>query len=415
MNRNSRISGLYKMALEERLQVLREAAGLTEEDMKVLSEGLSLSLANVMAENVIGVFQVPLGIATNFVVNGKRYLVPMATEEASVIAAASHAAKLALPEGFHAVSTRPIMRGQVQILDIEDPKAGGRAIMEAKADLIKQANRLAGSLPALGGGAVDLAVKVFESPKNMLIIEFYVDCRDAMGANSIDNMVEGIAPELEEITGGRALLKIISNLATERMAKAWVTYRAKAIGGPKVVDGIIDAYSFAVADPYRATTNNKGIMNGITAVVLATANDTRAVEAGAHAYASLTGRYQPLAKWSKDENGDLAGELEMPLVVGTVGGATKTHSVAKLSLKVLGVESASELAEIVCSVGLAQNFAALRALVTEGIQKGHMELHARNVALMAGATGEQIERVAEMLVKERNVRVSRAKEILQKM
>jgi hydroxymethylglutaryl-CoA reductase len=408
----SQISGFYKMSIEERLKIIKEKAGLSEEDLKSLADGLPLKTADMMVENLIGELQVPLGIAAHFRVNGRDYLIPMATEEASVVAAASHAAKLALPEGFHTSSTRPVMRGQIQIVDLKDTDSASKTILASKKELIEQANRLAGSLPALGGGVIDMAVKSFQAPKKMLIVEFFIDCRDAMGANAVDMVVEGIAPEIESMVKGRALLKILSNLATERMVKAKVTYKSGSIGGPSVVAGVVDAYNFAVADPYRAATNNKGIMNGISAIALATGNDTRAVEAGAHAFASLTGKYMPLSKWWKDKNGDIVGELEMPLAVGIVGGVTKTHPVAQLALKILGVKSATELAEVACALGLAQNFAALRALVTEGIQKGHMELHARNVAVMAGASGDQIETVAEMLVKEKNVKVSRAKEIL---
>ena len=408
----SQISGFYKMSIEERLKIIKEKAGLSEEDLKSLADGLPLKTADMMVENLIGELQVPLGIAAHFRVNGRDYLIPMATEEASVVAAASHAAKLALPEGFQTSSTRPVMRGQIQIVDLKDTDSASKTILASKKELIEQANRLAGSLPALGGGVIDMTVKSFQAPKKMLIVEFFIDCRDAMGANAVDMVVEGIAPEIESMVKGRALLKILSNLATERMVKAKVTYKSGSIGGPSVVAGVVDAYNFAVADPYRAATNNKGIMNGISAIALATGNDTRAVEAGAHAFASLTGKYMPLSKWWKDKNGDIVGELEMPLAVGIVGGATKTHPVAQLALKILGVKSATELAEVACALGLAQNFAALRALVTEGIQKGHMELHARNVAVMAGASGDQIETVAEMLVKEKNVKVSRAKEIL---
>lgn len=414
---NSETSKFYKLSLDRKRQVLKDRAGLTDEDIRILSTGLELAAAERMIENVVGMIQVPIGIATNFRINGRDYLVPMAIEEPSVVAAASHAAKLTLPTGgFKATSTRPVMRGQIQVVDVKDLEEGRRRILNVKKGLIERANRFADLLPSLGGGVLDISAKIVGPPEDgMLIVEFFVDCKDAMGANTVITIAEGISPEIEGITGGRSLLKIISNLATERMAKATVTYRKDVIGGERVVDDIVKAYKFACYDPYRAATHNKGIMNGITAITLATANDTRAIEAGAHAYASISGKYLPLSKWRKDKNGDLAGELELPLALSTFGGATRTHPVAQLCLKILGVKTATELAEVACAVGLAQNFAALRAMVTEGIKRGHMELHARNIAIMAGATGDLVDKVAEFLVKEGNVNVSRAKEILQSL
>ena len=414
---NSETSKFYKLSLDRKRQVLKDRAGLTDEDIRILSTGLELAAAERMIENVVGMIQVPIGIATNFRINGRDYLVPMAIEEPSVVAAASHAAKLTLPtSGFKATSTRPVMRGQIQVVDVKDLEEGRRRILNVKKGLIERANRFADLLPSLGGGVLDISAKIVGPPEDgMLIVEFFVDCKDAMGANTVITIAEGISPEIEGITGGRSLLKIISNLATERMAKATVTYRKDVIGGERVVDDIVKAYKFACYDPYRAATHNKGIMNGITAITLATANDTRAIEAGAHAYASISGKYLPLSKWRKDKNGDLAGELELPLALSTFGGATRTHPVAQLCLKILGVKTATELAEVACAVGLAQNFAALRAMVTEGIKRGHMELHARNIAIMAGATGDLVDKVAEFLVKEGNVNVSRAKEILQSL
>lgn len=413
---SSRIPGFYKKSVQERRKTLMEITGIPEEELKVLDCGLEISLADKMIENVVGTIQVPLGIATNFRINGKDYLVPMATEEPSVVAAASHAAKLALPEGFVAKSTPPVMRGQIQILQVKDPEEARVRILENKVDLIEKANRFADILPNIGGGVKDLGVRIIgPEEERILVVELFVDCRDAMGANTINTILEGVAPEVEKIAHGRALLKILSNLATERVAKARVVYRKENIGGEGVVDDIVNAYKFAYYDPYRAATHNKGIMNGITAVTLATANDTRAIEAGAHAYASLTGRYLPLSRWYKNSNGDLVGELELPLALGIVGGATKTHPVAQLCLKILGVRTANELAEIACAVGLAQNFAALRALATEGIQRGHMELHARNVAIMAGAKGDIVDKIAEQMVKEKNIKIMRAKEILESL
>lgn len=408
----SQLPGFYKRGLDERRLLLKEAAGVSDDDLKALAEGLTLASANLMVENAIGTMQVPLGVATNFKINGRERLIPMATEEASVIAAASYAAKLALPTGFTATSTRPVMRGQMQLVDVEDASAGKSRIEAEKGRLIAEANKLAGLLPALGGGVIDLKARVLEAGEEMLIVEFFIDCRDAMGANTIDTVVEGMTAEIESIVKGRALLRILSNLATERLAKATVTYKKESIGGERVVDGIIRAYRFAAADPYRAATNNKGIMNGITALVLATGNDTRAVEAGAHAYAAVGKRYTSLSKWSRDAEGNLHGELELPMAVGTIGGATKTHPTSQFALKLMGIKSARELAETMTALGLAQNFAALRALVTEGIQKGHMQLHARNVAAMAGATGPEAERIAEVLAKEGDFSIARAKELL---
>jgi len=408
----SQLPGFYKRGLDERRLLLKEAAGVSDDDLKALADGLTLASANLMVENAIGTIQVPLGVATNFKINGRERLIPMATEEASVIAAASYAAKLALPTGFTATSTTPVMRGQMQLVDVEDASAGKSRIEAEKDRLIAEANKLAGLLPALGGGVIDLKARVLEAGEEMLIVEFFIDCRDAMGANTIDTVVEGMTAEIESIVRGRALLRILSNLATERLAKATVTYKKESIGGERVVDGIIRAYRFAAADPYRAATNNKGIMNGITALVLATGNDTRAVEAGAHAYAAVGKRYTSLSKWSRDDEGNLHGELELPMAVGTIGGATKTHPTSQFALKLMGIKSARELAETMVALGLAQNFAALRALVTEGIQKGHMQLHARNVAAMAGANGPEAERVAEVLAKEGNFSIARAKELL---
>lgn len=412
----SQIPGFYKMTVEERLVYLKMQGVLSEADIQQLRGGLEIAAANRMAENVIGTTQIPLGIASNFRINGRDYLVPMATEEPSVVAAASHAAKLALPEGFKASSTRPVMRGQLQLVDIADQEASGRAVLEAKRELVQKANAFADILPQLGGGVVDVNARpVGPREEGMLVVEFFVDCRDAMGANTVNTVVEGMAPEVAKIAGGRPLLRIISNLATERLARAKVVYRKEAIGGEGVVDGIVKAYRFAFHDPYRATTHNKGIMNGITALTMATTNDSRAIEAGAHAFAAMSGRYLPLSRWGKDPSGNLEGEIELPLAYGIVGGATKTHPVAQVCVKLLGVKTSTELAEVAASVGLAQNFAALRALATEGIQRGHMELHARNIAVMAGAKGDIVDRVAEVLAREKDFKVSRAKEVLEEL
>ncbi|MEM1573460.1 MAG: hydroxymethylglutaryl-CoA reductase, degradative [Candidatus Methanomethylicaceae archaeon] len=411
--KTSRLPGFYKMNIEERRRILKEFANLTDEEIKLLDNGLEISLADKMVENVVGTIQIPLGIAVNFRINGKDYLIPMATEEPSVIAAASHAAKLALPDGFIAESTDSIMRGQIQVLNVSNPEKAINELLKYKFELIDRANSFVKSLVTVGGGVRDLNARIV-GPKEdeMLIVEFFVDCKDAMGANTVNTIVEKMAPYIESITEGKVLLRILSNLATERIARARVVYKRSVIG-EDVVENIIKAYKLAYYDVYRATTHNKGIMNGIIAVALATANDTRAIEAGAHAYASLSGRYLPLSKWYKNKEGDLVGELELPLAVGTVGGAIGANPIAKLCLKILGIKTSKELAEVMCSVGLAQNFAALRALVTEGIQRGHMELHARNIAIMAGAKGDLIDKIAEILVKEDKITIERAKEILE--
>jgi hydroxymethylglutaryl-CoA reductase len=360
-----------------------------------------------MIENVIGTMQLPLGIATNFIINGRELLIPMAIEETSVVAAASNAAKMARPDGFKAKATEPVMIGQIQILNpARDAK---EKIEEQKEEILSLANAQDKILVDLGGGAKDLEIRWLSN--DMIVVHLLVDVRDAMGANAVNTMAEAVAPLLERITGGKALLRIISNLAIYRLAEAEVIYKKEAIGGEEVVDKVVKAYEFAALDVFRAATHNKGIMNGIDAVVIATGNDWRAVEAGAHAYAAMNG-YKPLTTWSKLENGDLYGKIKLPLAVGIVGGATKVHPMARICLKILGIKTAKELAEIMASVGLAQNFAALRALATKGIQAGHMKLHAQNIAVMAGAKGEEIEIVAKKMIEEGKIRMDRAKEIL---
>jgi hydroxymethylglutaryl-CoA reductase len=367
-----------------------------------------------MIENVVSRIQTPLGFATNFQINGKDYLVPMATEEPSVVAAASNAAKLAREGGgFKAESTDPEMIGQIQLI-AEDAKKAKAAIEKNRKKIIELANQRDPTLVSLGGGVRDLEVRIIKSGiGEMVIVHLFVNVQDAMGANAVNTMAEAVAPFLEELTEGKVYLRILSNLAVRRMASASCLMRKDVIG-EDAVEGVVAAYEFAAADIFRAATHNKGVMNGITAVTLATGNDTRAVEAGAHAYASISGRYLPITRWWKDDKGDLRGEIKLPLAVGTFGGATM-NPVARVMLKVLGVKKARELSEVMAAVGLAQNFAALKALSTEGIQRGHMGLHAKNVAVMAGADGDEIEKVAEVLVKERCIRVDRAKEVLAKL
>jgi hydroxymethylglutaryl-CoA reductase len=410
------ISGFYKLSIEERVKVVKEFADLTDEEVATLrsTSALPLELADRMIENVVGVFPVPLGIAVNFLINGKDYLIPMAIEEPSVVAAASNAAKMARDGGgFHTSSTEPIMIGQIQAVKIKDPYAARMRIISAKEEILKKANDQDPLLVSVGGGAKDLDTKVIDTAAGqMLITELYVDCRDAMGPNAVNTMLEAVAPSIEKISGGRVHLRIISNLATERLARAWCVVPKEAVGGEDVVDGIVQAYAFAASDPYRAATHNKGILNGIIGAVIATCNDHRAVEAGAHAYAAKVGHYGSLSTWEKNQNANLVGSIELPMAVGIIGGAVRTHPVAKIALKILGVRTASELGEVLAAVGLAQNLGALRALAAEGIQRGHMRLHARNIAIAAGATGDIVDNIVEKMVQERKIRMDVAKELI---
>lgn len=416
MASSSRISGFYKLHVAERIKKIREYAGLSDEEVnELLGQGLSLEQANRMIENVVGVYRQPFGVATNFQINGRDYLIPMATEEPSVVAAASNAAKIVRESGgFAADSTDPVMIGQIQLTGVDDPVAAVKKVMAEKDTLIKEGNGLDPVLVKFGGGVKDVKVRILDSiVGKLLVVHLHVDVRDAMGANAVNTMCEALAPRLEELSGGKVCLRIISNYAVERLARAKATVRKDLLGGEEVVDGIVAAYALADADVYRAATHNKGIMNGITAMVLATGNDTRAVEAGAHSYASKDGAYKPLSRYSKNKNGDLECEIELPVAVGLVGGATKTHPTAQFAVKVLGVKTARELSEVMAAVGLAQNLAALRALATEGIQRGHMELHARNIAVLAGAKGEAADKIAKQMIEEKKIRVDRAKELLE--
>ena len=416
MANSSVISGFYKLPLKQRLAIIKDFAGLTDEEANLLQQTCSLPIdvADHMVENVIGIFPEPMGVGINFQINGKDYLIPMATEEPSVIAAASYAAKMVRDGGgFRTSSTSPVMIGQIQVVKLDNAEVAKQQVLDAKNALLKKANDQDPVLSSFGGGAKDLDARVIDTTMGkMLIVHLYVDCRDAMGANAVNTMVEAIAPTIEQLTGGRVYLRIITNLAVKRLAKAWCTVPKEALGGESVVDGIAYASAFASADPYRAATHNKGAMNGIIAVVLATGNDHRAIEAGGHAYAALNGQYTSLSKWTKNGNGDLEGTIEMPMAVGLIGGAVRTHPVARIAMKILGVKTANEFGEVLVAVGLAQNLAALRALANEGIQRGHMSLHARNIAVTAGAKPDQIDLVAERMVKEGKVRVDRAKEII---
>jgi len=419
MGRTSRIPGFYKLAVKERLEKVAEFSNLTAEEMNLLRRfgALDEATANRMIENVIGVFQLPLGIAVNFLINGRDYMIPMVIEEPSVVAAASNAARMTREGGgVFAQSTESLMIGQIQLVGVKNPYGARLEVLRNKDEILEIANEKDPVLVKLGGGAKGLEAKVIDTRLGpMLIVHLIVDVKDAMGANAVNTMAEAVAPRLASITGGRFRLRIISNLADKRLVRAWTRIPPEAVGGKEVAEGIVEAWAFADADPHRAATHNKGIMNGVDAVVIATGNDWRAVEAGAHAYACRFGCYKPLSTWELDENGNLVGSLEMPLAIGIVGGATRTNPLAKISLKILGVKSARQLAEVIGAVGLIQNLAALRALAAEGIQAGHMSLHAKNIAVMAGAVGDEIDEVAEQMVREKCVRVDRAKEILEEL
>lgn len=418
----SRLEGYRNKTPAERLDALVDAASLGDDDRRVLGQpgALPLERANGMIENVVGTFELPLGIATNFLVDGRDYLVPMAVEEPSVVAAASYMAKLARDNGgFETSSTLPVMRAQVQVLGITDPHGARLKLLAARDRVVELANGRDAVLVGFGGGCRDIEVHVFprSSRGPMVVMHLLVDVRDAMGANTVNTMAEAVAPLVEELTGGTVRLRILSNLADLRIARARVrlseaSLATRDFSGRRMIDGILDAYEFAAIDPYRAATHNKGIMNGIDPVVVATGNDWRAIEAGAHAYAARGGRYTSLSTWEEDGAGNLVGTLEMPMALGLVGGATKTHPAAQAALRVLKVSDAQELARVTVAVGLAQNMAALRALATEGIQRGHMALHARNIAIIAGATGAEVDAVAARLTASHDVRTARAQEIL---
>lgn len=406
----------------QRLEHIATTAGLTPAEVRLISEpgDLGVELANGMIENVVGTFELPFGVAGYFQVNGRDVLVPMVVEEPSVVAAASFMAKLAREcGGFETSSTGPLMRAQVQVLGIGDPYGARLALLKQRDEILAVANSRDKVLIGLGGGCRDIEVHVFpDTPRGpMIVMHLIVDVRDAMGANTVNTMAEAVSPLVEKLTGGSVRLRILSNLADLRLARARVrlteaTLATKERSGAEIIEGVIDAYTFAAIDPYRAATHNKGIMNGIDPLIVATGNDWRAVEAGAHAYACRGGRYTSLTHWEKDTSGALVGTIEMPMPVGLVGGATKTHPLARTALKILDVKSAQELGEIAVAVGLAQNLGALRALATEGIQRGHMALHARNIALVAGAVGEEVDAIAKRLASEHDVRTDRAVELL---
>lgn len=408
----SRIPGFYQLSPRERLRIVADMSGLDAAGEAHLADtgNLPAETADSMIENVIGTLNIPIGVATNLIIDGEEPLVPMATEESSVVAAVCNAARQCRDSGgFYTDTSSPIMIAQVQLIGVANPEFARLRLLDARDEIKRICDATDPVLLEHGGGFRDLEVRVLDG---MVIVHLLVDVRDAMGANAVNSMAEAVAPSLAEWSGGESRLRILSNLADRRLARVRATWHIDQIGGASVRDGILAAYRFADLDPYRAATHNKGVMNGVSAVVLATGNDTRAVEAGAHAYAARTGRYRSLTHWEKGRDGNLTGTLEMPMPVGLVGGATRAHPTARRCLDILGVKSADRLARIIVSVGLAQNFAALKALATTGIQKGHMALHAKNIALMAGAEGEEIARVAEALVRGGSVRVDLAQEVL---
>ena len=419
---DSRLPNFRTLTPAQRFEHIAHVAELSDDERSLIARpgALSVERANGMVENVIGTFELPFAVASNFQINGRDVLVPMVVEEPSVVAAASFMAKLARDcGGFETSSTGPLMRAQVQVIGISDPQGARMALLRHRAEILEMANSRDKILIGLGGGCRDIEVHVFpDTPRGpMVVMHLIVDVRDAMGANTVNTMAESVSPLVEKLTGGTVRLRILSNLADLRLARARVRLTPEVLAtrersGEEMVEGVIDAYTFAAVDPYRAATHNKGIMNGIDPVIVATGNDWRAVEAGAHAYACRSGRYTSLTTWEKDNSGALVGTIEMPIPVGLVGGATKTHPLAQLSIKLLGVTSAQALGEVAVAVGLSQNLGALRALATEGIQRGHMALHARNMALLAGAVGHEIDVVAKRMAAEHDVRTDRAAALL---
>jgi hydroxymethylglutaryl-CoA reductase len=416
---NSEISGFYNLTIEKRRNLLSKLIKFNEDEIKLLENLGYFSEAQIdtFIENVVGSYQLPMGLACNFKINNKDYLIPMVIEEPSVVAAASNAAKIARKHGgFYSENVQSVMISQIQITNLMNIEGIKKKLEENKETILKYANENDPFLVELGGGAFDFEIRELKTGKgDMLIVHLLVDVLDAMGANVVNTMAESISPFIEEISGGKIYLRIVSNLATYRIAKSKATFDKDLLGGEEVVEGILNAYEFALADPYRATTHNKGIMNGIIALTMATGNDTRAIESGAHAYAALSGKYSPLTKFEVDSDGNLVGEIEIPLALGIIGGMTKIHPMARLVLKILNLKTANELSQVAAALGLAQNVAALRALASEGIQEGHMVLHSRNIAKLAGVPEHLIEIVATKLVQDKKIRVDYAKEILRRM
>ena len=417
---DSSISKFFEKARKDRLDIVANFSNLSDDEISILENengGISFDKADKMVENAIGTFSLPLGIATNFTINGKDYLIPMVIEEPSVIAAASKGAKIArIKGGFEVSADESYSIGQVQILDVVDISSAILQIKSSSNEILELANSKSNTLSKMGKGAKEISCKEIDTPSGkMLIVELLIDVGDAMGANVTNTMCEAISPLIEKITGGRSLLRILSNYSTRRIAKAKAVFEKEAVGGEDVVDNIIKAFEFADNDVYRAVTHNKGIMNGIVAVANAVGQDSRAIEAAANAYAAKSGQYRSLSKWSKDSDGNLVGTLEIPLSVGIVGGIANVHPVAKVCTKILGAISAQELSCIITAAGLAQNYSAIRALATEGIQKGHMRLHARNLAAAAGATPNQIDKIVQKMIEEKKISLDMAKELLEQI
>lgn len=415
-NPSSRIPNFYKLDQSQRLNEIKQfvSSDSFDKDHFLNSENIEFSILDNMIENAIGSMNIPIGVATNMVIDGQDRLIPMATEESSVVAAVCNAAKQCRSTGgFYTYASDHIMIGQIQLINVINPYLAKQLILEKKEKIKEICNEVDPLLVSLGGGYKDIEIRVLDDGyEQNVIVHIHVDTLDAMGANAVNSMVEALSPKIESWTKSKANMRILSNLADRRLVMARASWKLDEIGGVEVRDAMLSAFRFADTDSYRAATHNKGIMNGISAVVLATGNDTRAVEAGAHAYACKSGQYRSLSKWSVDAEGSLCGSLELPMAVGLIGGATKVHPTARKNLEILGVNNANELARIICAVGLAQNFSAMKALVTTGIQKGHMSLHAKNIAVMAGASGSEVDQVAELLVKEGKVRVDIAQKIL---
>ncbi|MCB9533090.1 MAG: hydroxymethylglutaryl-CoA reductase, degradative [Myxococcales bacterium] len=421
--RRSRIAGFYRLDRAARLSALVEAGFLSGDQAAALAatgSALPFETADQLIENVVGCFELPIGIGLNFVVNGRDYVVPMVVEEPSIVAAVSHAACIVRGAGgFSAEADAPVMTGQVQVVGVEDVTKARAALFEAAPRLVAAANAAEPGMARRGGGATGIDVRVLEGTSRysqMLVVHLHVDARDAMGANLVNTMCEAIAPLVEELTGGRVYLRILTNLTDRRRVRARCSIPTDALAwqgfsGAEVAEGVAQASAFAEADPYRAATHNKGVMNGIDAAAVAVGQDWRAIEAGAHAYAARDGVYGPMATWRVD-GGHLVGEIDIPMALGIVGGPTRVHPTVQVLLSMLGVESAAELACVFASVGLAQNLAALKALASTGIQRGHMALHARSVAATAGATGAVAERIAARLIEEGRIKVDRARELL---
>lgn len=413
---DSSIPRFFEKDRKERLDIVKKFSGLSNEEIEILEKstgGITFDEADKMVENAIGTFALPLGIATNFQVNGRDYLVPMVIEEPSVVAAASKGAKMTRAHGgFKAQASDAYSIGQIQVVNV-DVKSAITKIQQSSKEILELANSKSRTLPKLGKGAKEVTCREITTESGpMLIVELLIDVGDAMGANVTNTMCEAVAPLVEKLTGSKVLLRILSNYSTKRMVSATATFNKKDLGGEETVKNIILAYQFAANDEYRAVTHNKGVMNGTISVANATGQDSRAIEAAANAYAARGGRYGSLTEWKKDNDGNLVGKIELPLSVGIIGGIINVHPIAKLCLKILGVKSASELACVMASVGLAQNLSALRALASEGIQKGHMKLHARNLAAAVGAGGDQVEKIVQKMVQENNISLNRAKELL---